>query len=222
MLTEDYLMRMINQAIAALVRIVGLKNAGQYEQALQAIDQAVEELTGVRRELLPLIEDGQLLEALTIQGSVDVDRLALLADLFEQQGEVYNAAGKPAEGIQSFSRSLNFNLEVAFNSETPLTHIEKIDALTSRLKSSSLSPEIILSLFSYSELTGRYAEAEQALRGLLLKPERFSYPAISNQAREDYIAFCQRLLALPDDALQSGGLSRKQVQDYLDGTLGTV
>ena len=42
MLTEDYIMRMINMAIAALLQAIGLRKAGEYNQALQTIDQALE------------------------------------------------------------------------------------------------------------------------------------------------------------------------------------
>ena len=47
MFSEDYILRMIRMATAALAQIIGLKKAGQYQQALQAIDQALEEVISV-------------------------------------------------------------------------------------------------------------------------------------------------------------------------------
>lgn len=46
-ITEDYILRMISLATAALLRAIGLRKGGQYEQAEQAIDQALEQLLGL-------------------------------------------------------------------------------------------------------------------------------------------------------------------------------
>jgi hypothetical protein len=45
MFTEDYLMRIINLAIATLMISIGLKKAGKYSEARQVIQQAIEQLT---------------------------------------------------------------------------------------------------------------------------------------------------------------------------------
>jgi hypothetical protein len=219
MLTEDYLMRMISLAVAALVRILLLRKAGQTQDALQEIDQAIEQLTGLRRELLPHLDDKQLINALTIQGSLDVDRLSLVADLYEQQGEVFADIGQLNLSEQSFARALNFNLEIAFNSEDPLSQAEKIDSLRIRLKGTTLPAELVFTLFSYEEMIGRYAQAEQTLRQLMLDSKQVQFSATYEQTREEYIDYCQRLLELPDATLNSGGLTRQQVEIYLDHTL---
>ena len=41
MLTEDYFMRMINQMLAVLTKILYLKEAGQYQEAQMEIDQSL-------------------------------------------------------------------------------------------------------------------------------------------------------------------------------------
>jgi hypothetical protein len=40
MLTEDYFMRMINQILAVLTKIIGLKDVGQYQEAQQIVNQS--------------------------------------------------------------------------------------------------------------------------------------------------------------------------------------
>jgi hypothetical protein len=57
MLTEDYIMRMINQVLAVFLQALGLKKAGQYSEALQVFDQAVESLLGLRASLAKQLED---------------------------------------------------------------------------------------------------------------------------------------------------------------------
>ncbi len=44
MLTEDYFMRMINQILAVLTKIIGLKDVGQYQEAQQIVNQSLEQL----------------------------------------------------------------------------------------------------------------------------------------------------------------------------------
>ena len=110
MLTEDYIMRMINQAIAALVAIAGFKKAGQYEQSRQAIDQALEQLIGLRADLVRRLDDHAILQALTRQDNLDVDRLALVAELLKEEGEILAAQGDRAAAQASWLRGLNFLL----------------------------------------------------------------------------------------------------------------
>ena len=52
MLTEDYLIRRINQAIALLLHALGLRKNGQLEAALTDVDIALELLLGMRSVLL--------------------------------------------------------------------------------------------------------------------------------------------------------------------------
>ena len=75
MLTEDYIMRMINQVLAVFLQALGLKRAGQLSEALQVFDQAVESLLGMRATLAKQLEDRQLLALLTFHDKLDVDRL---------------------------------------------------------------------------------------------------------------------------------------------------
>ena len=59
MLTEDYLMRMINQAIAALLKVAGLKKAGRNQEALEVIEQAFEQLLGLPASLVEQMDEAQ-------------------------------------------------------------------------------------------------------------------------------------------------------------------
>ena len=75
MFTEDYLMRIINQVLAALMAAAGLRKAGRYEEARQAIDQAVEQLTTIPASVADGMDDSTLLSKLVENGSLDVGRL---------------------------------------------------------------------------------------------------------------------------------------------------
>ena len=102
MLTEDYLMRMISQALAALMTAIGLKKSGKYSEALQAIEQAVEQLTTLPASLIDQMDEGSILTMLTTQGQLDIGRLAILADLYQEQGEILFNMDRADQAKNSF------------------------------------------------------------------------------------------------------------------------
>lgn len=153
MLTEDYIMRMINQVLAVFLQAVGLKKAGQYSQALRAFDQAVETLLGLRAGLADQLDDRQLLTLLTFRNRLDVDRLLVLADIYAEEGEVYALQGKTGQAQFALQRSLRFYLEIALEHEAnPVIElIQKIEVMRTKVIPSSLPVETRLALHDYLE-----------------------------------------------------------------------
>jgi tetratricopeptide (TPR) repeat protein len=151
MFTEDYLMRIINQAIAAMLTAVGLRKAGKYSEARQAIQQAIEQLTTLPANLVDQMDDGSILSMLTTQGQLDVGRLAILADLYQEQGEILFKLDQSVQGSIAFARALRFILEVALSEDANLStvNIGKVEVLIQRLKGSALPVETQLALSDY-------------------------------------------------------------------------
>jgi hypothetical protein len=151
MLTEDYIMRMISQALAVLMTALGLKKAGQYSEALQSFDQALETLLGLNANLVKQFDDSQILEMLTFLGKLDVDRLLVLADIYREEAELYTLQDQPENSQFAAQRSLRFYLEVALASEINpnLELIQKIEAQRLHLNAPTLPVEIRLALLDY-------------------------------------------------------------------------
>jgi len=151
MLTEDYIMRMINQALAVFLAALGLKKAGQYQQAQQSFDQAMEGLLGLRADLANQLEDRQLLDLLTFRDRLDIDRLLLLADIYHEKGEVFSLQGQPAESTFAAQRALHLYLEAALVGESnmPLELVQKIEAQRRALLGVELPAETRLALLDY-------------------------------------------------------------------------
>jgi tetratricopeptide (TPR) repeat protein len=151
MLTEDYIMRMINQTLAVFLQALGFKKAGQFSEALQVFDQALESLLGLRASLAKQIEDHQLLTMLTFNGKLDVDRLLVLADIYREEGEVLTLQGQPKQSQFAAQRSLRLYLEAALTSEAnpPLELVQKIEAQRSMLLAPGLPVETRLALLDY-------------------------------------------------------------------------
>lgn len=211
MLTEDYLMRLINMAIAALLRIAGLKTAGKYQQAMQVFDEMLEQLFGMRSNIVKELDDEAILDLLTNQDVLDIDRLAIAADLFKEEGDIFMGLSKLSEGIRSYQRALNFYLIAVLSGgpEYITGPDEKIDRLVKILEKNELPPEIEYSLYVYNEEIGHFAAAEGYLSKLL------KTPGYSQDMIEEYKDFQERLLEKSDHELNQGGMTRMQVEENL-------
>ncbi len=151
MFTEDYLMRIINQAIAALLTAIGLRKAGKYSEARQATDQAIEQVTTLPPSVVDQMEDAGVLSMLAANGSLDTGRLAILADLYQEQGEILSRMDQPVRSANAFSRALRFISEVALAEDAGLSteNIGKVEVLVQRLRGSALPVETQLALSDY-------------------------------------------------------------------------
>jgi tetratricopeptide (TPR) repeat protein len=151
MLTEDYIMRMINQALAVLLVALGLKRAGQFNEALQAYDQALESLLGLNAHLAKQLDDNQLLDMLTFQEKLDVGRVLVLAEIFSEEAEVYTLQGQPESSQFAAQSSLRLYLEAFLASKDNLNLglIQKIEALRLNLAAPTLPIETRLALLDY-------------------------------------------------------------------------
>jgi protein involved in temperature-dependent protein secretion len=209
-ITEDYILRMINLAVAALLRAIGLRKEGQYEQAEQAIDQALEQLLGLRADLLIRLDDQALLDRLTLQGELDHERAKVVADLYQEQAEISLAQGQVDYACLYRRRALVLWLETALSDPQAAPVDDKIDLLQAGLEQCKIPFELRFTLYSYFEASGSYAKAEQALKLLTTSGE---YAA---EMRQEYAEFLQRLADRPDLALEQGGLRRDQLQRLID------
>jgi hypothetical protein len=127
---------------------IGLRKAGKFSEALQAIQQAVEQVTTLPANLVDQMDDSSLLNLLAAQGQLDLGRVAILADLYQEQGEVLFKLDKPGEGCIAFARALRFNLEVILAEDADLSseNIGKVSVLVERLEGTPIPVETRLAL----------------------------------------------------------------------------
>jgi len=151
MLTEDYILRMINQALAVIMAALGLKKAGKYKEALQSLDQAKEILLGLDPHLVGQLTDNALLDLLTSFGNLDLERLKLLADIYREEGEIFEQLELVGNSHFSYQRSLRLYLEgvLAGEANTNIDIIEKIEELRKKLTVSKLAGETCLAILDY-------------------------------------------------------------------------
>jgi Family of unknown function (DUF6483) len=208
LLTEDYLIRMINMVLAALARLVGLKTAGQLDSASDLIDESFEQIFGMRADLVRRLDDRVLLANLTYRGRLDADRTTLVADLFRAEGDILSARGVPIQAYWSHLRALNFYLEVSLNGDAAMLPPpdEKILELCEILDGYTLPMDTVYLLYTYFDRKAAYGRAEYWLQKLIRETGG------QKDVLEDAIGFYQRMAGLPDAELETGGITREQIE----------
>jgi tetratricopeptide (TPR) repeat protein len=212
MLTEDYFMRMINQMLAVLTKIIGLKDAGQYQEAQQIINQSLEQLLGMPSDLLKQMDDSSVMNILTTQGELVSDRLYMVANLYELEGDLLTDQNRISDANLDYLRALTIYLDIAFKGENQYSSElnYKIEQLQLKLVNQELRVDIYYRLFDYYEQLGKYNLVENQISDLLLAHEDPS------EILPGLITYYEELLEKNDQELITGGISRLRVQAQLD------
>jgi hypothetical protein len=212
MLSDDYLVRRIMQFAMVMARIFGLKKAGDYPEALQEIDQSLEQLLGMNIELIKIMDEESVHRILTQNGQMDLEKLRLIAELYYAEGEIFFLQNNRLQSEDSYLRSLNQYLYLRLNAETPRPDevSERIDALVRKLGDCDYPDKTRFDLFCYYENNEQYAEAEQMITRLAARPEP------DPNAKSELSSFYARLLELDPEVLQANGMSRVQIQNKIN------
>ena len=211
MFTEDYIMRMINQMVMVLASIIGLRKAGQYQEAQQLVNQSLEQLLGLDAGLVKQMDEASLLKVLYAQGELDKDRLYIIAELYEQEGLIFSDQENFPSADADFKRALLFYLEIAlsetFEDYPELPH--KIRELDQRLEDQSLPVDLLFMLFDYYERQEDYKEVERVIGKL------FDQPDNQTEINQTVLAYYKGLLDKKDQDLRSGGVTRSLVKNRI-------
>jgi tetratricopeptide (TPR) repeat protein len=202
MLQEDYLIRMIRLAVAALQAIFGLKRSGNYQQAKDLIAVTLAQLTGMDDRLINTLDDASLLIVLSNRQGPDYDRMLIVADLLKESGDVYAALGQSADSKARYLRALMIYLEVGLDpvEYSPEELGARIDGVLVGLANQPLPPESLYRLWYYFEKNKQFGRAIQAL------DELFRQAGRDSELKDQGLAFFQRLVRLEDTELEAGGV----------------
>ena len=209
MVQQDYILRMIQQYVAAIHRIAGLRTAGDEVQAEVAVRDAYGRFVGLNPSLVHVLSEDDLVELLKARGALDPHRVLALAALLREEGDLHDGRGEPAEAIPRYLKALRLTLEVLPDLEDgpPPSGLISVDGLLARLGDVDLPRPSAELLATHFEAGGRFARAEDARHALL------QADPTDDRARDDLRAFYRRLLARPDAELASGGLTREEIEE---------
>lgn len=209
MLSEDRFLLMLNLALTGLLNAVRLRTAKRYQEAMDVIQHTLEEFFGLDIDVLNQVDDTSLLESMRQDGELDLERVAMAADLFREAGILYTTQNRPLEAQTNKVRALYFYLEVVLNSEGEIPEElgEKIEELYAALGIKQVSIETQLSLYYYFDRQGSYREAQTALNELVLNDQ------LQEEMIEEGLEFYERLLGKSNQELEAGGITRAEVEE---------
>jgi Family of unknown function (DUF6483) len=204
MIRQDYILRLVQEMVQLLARVVFLKTRREYEEALREINQALRQLGAPDGDQpIPSVDDW-----LALCGKHEVTASGLTnatAELLREQGEVLALQGKAADSRRSRTAALALFLESILNGRTFVSEelLQKVERLVIETADGPRPSSVWLRLVHYFEARGRYGLSEDALFAWLADGEEM--------ARREGAAFYERRMAEDDAALEAGGLPRPEV-----------
>jgi hypothetical protein len=205
MIERDYIMRMIQQLVQALIDIIFYKGKKDFPRALQEIRTASKSLLSVDLDIFRNLSDEQIVKMLTMVKEFGGLRCYLAGRLLNEEAEVLWLQNKAAESIDAGIKSLSLLTESVIINGVPLDadHQTAVHSAAERLKLIDLPIHIKRKLFHYYELVHEYGKAEDMLFSIVGKEPEFI---------EEGVSFYQRLASKTDEDLIAGKLPRGEVQ----------
>ena len=207
MIQRDFIMRMVQQFVAALLRMINLRTEGQTEQANQAIEQAYRSALGCGSEFIESLSGDEMLGMMR-SGIFSPEQVLIAARLIEEQ-----AGGEESDSPDRLPKSLHLYLGVFAGPGSIILaeFAERIDLLVERIPVEQIAQQTLLLGVAYYANVGSFDRAESML----------FHAAEQDPQSSDVIAcgrgFYRDLEELPDDKLTSGGLPREEMmQGKLD------
>jgi hypothetical protein len=204
MIRRDYILRMVQEMVQLLARVVFLKSRREYEEALREINLALRQVGASGDDDSVPTEDEWL--ALCRKHEATASGLTLAtADLLREQGEVLALQGKSGESRRSRLAALTLFLEAILTGGTFVSEelLAKVEHLIAETADGPRPSAVWLRLVRYLEARVRYGQAEDTL---------FEWAKSGDgQAKTEGAAFYERRLAEDDAALEAGGLPRAEV-----------
>jgi hypothetical protein len=164
---EDYILRIVTQAANAIARILGLKQAGQYQEALLQIDNAFEEFLGLSAELAAQLSADELLMTCRFGSALDRDKALLLARLLREEGDIYASKNRSIESHERYGKSLTIALEALLEGDVThcQEHLDLVESLTAGLKQDEIGADLKYDLVRYYDKLGDRVKAMYYSRG---------------------------------------------------------
>ena len=214
MIRQDYIMRMIDQLIKVLAKVLFNKEEGNYEAALGDIETACKALSGVDYQLVNSLTADDIISLMkrTNEGAKISVKSISIAKLLKAKADILEASGKENETSQNdYHKSLVLFLEGILNNQEPEFDVTKyyddVNEILNKIPAVEISADIRFNLFKLYRASGRYDKAEDEL--FRLKDLHFE------NIEAEGIEFYNSLGKLDDLELAKGNLSREEITQGL-------
>lgn len=206
---RDFFMRMIQEMGEAAGAILGLRQQRKQEEALQVIDDLLDKRFRMNGKLIRQLSDADLVRMMTTNGVVETANLSGVALLMKEEAAILNELGRTEQSYPLQLKAFHLFMRLSLLDAPAMlrTPSEEAADLAAQLEGYELPRATKLLMWEWHEGDKRYDEAENVLHELL---EDGMVP------REEAAEFYRRLLLLPDESLEAGGLPRDEVVDGLE------
>ncbi len=148
---QDYIMRIIEQFIEAILLITRLRKKGEYKEAREKIRTTAHYLLRTDIDLLIYYKDEQILNHFNDAGHLNTEKCILAADLFYELALIEEAENKPANALRfkmlcTYLYTTSLPKEIKFQKSE---YFEKISTLIEELKDQNFSEKAYISLNNY-------------------------------------------------------------------------
>jgi hypothetical protein len=151
---NDYIMRIVERFIQALVAIMCRRKAEDYKEARQLVRTTARSLLRMDIDLLLLHNPDQVLDHFTdFSNCLETEKCVLSADLFHELALIEEAEAQTAQALRLKSLCLHLYTAAILKEQQfqQPQYFEKIAALIEELKDQPLSEKVQMSLRCYKE-----------------------------------------------------------------------
>ncbi|HEX3722679.1 MAG TPA: DUF6483 family protein [Nitrolancea sp.] len=213
MVERDYILRLIKQMTEALAIVFKLERGGDLQEALRVIDSTYQQLLGLDAATIATLPADTLLALIRSSGTgyqgnqAVAERLTVLANLLQAEGDVYEGLKKPDESVSRRIKALDIQLGILTSEDPASTRAaDSVASLLERLDEYDLAVRTKLQLWQHFEQMGDFARAENWMYEAL-EDDRAPHDIVDRS-----IAFYRRLLEHDDSDLVIGNLPRSEVE----------
>lgn len=198
---------MTEMLTAVLAKVLFNKETKNYEEAGKEIETAAKTIVGLDLRIINILNPEDIIQLMKTS-DLYAGRCLVSAELLKEYADVHELNGKDNRNI--ILKSLNLYIEALLSKELPEPekYYTKINELISLIDESDLQDDLNFKIIDYYEFSGQYSKAEDLIFELI---ENNNKDIIDRS-----VSFYKKLLHRTDAELESGNLSREEVNDALD------
>ncbi len=108
---QDYLLRLIQDLNLFMSRVIRLRREAKPEEALELLVGETTRISGIPPTLVYALSDDDLIETLTARGALEPERCFAIAELFREEGSIYEEGDRESEAATRFAKAARLYAE---------------------------------------------------------------------------------------------------------------
>ena len=218
MIRQDFFMRMIEQLVKVLAKILSNKEAGNYNAALNNIDDAFNTIVGLDHNIIAQLSANDIIALLEMSKDdtgVNIKCIVIAKLLREKEDLSKQGSNNKSTLDYNYQKAITLYLHGILNSKNVEInlhnyHLDVKDIVKNIIN--DIPDETRFRLFKFYEKIGEFDNAEDEL----FKLKKINYPKIE----EEGILFFRNLEKLSDIELFNGNFSKEEIgQGLADFTI---